>query len=53
MSTWTGILKSGGIINLDKVYSKEILRDKKIEQILGLTTKKPTIWDFYEKRRDI
>lgn len=41
MSTWTGTtIKSGGIINLDKVYSKEILRDKKIEQILGLTPKK-------------
>jgi hypothetical protein len=53
MSTWTGCLKSGGIINLDKVYSKEVMRDKKIDEILGLGFKKPTIWVFYEKRRDI
>lgn len=43
----------GGLINLDKVYSKEIMRDRKIDQLLGLTIKKPTIWDFYEERRDI
>lgn len=43
----------GGLINLDKVYSKEIMRDRKIDQLLGLGIKKPTIWDFYEERRDI
>ena len=46
-------LDHGGLINLNKVYSKEIMRDRKISEILGLTPKKPTIWDFYEERRDI
>lgn len=42
-----------GLINLNKVYSKEIMRDRKIDQLLGLDTKETTIWDFYEKRGDI
>lgn len=42
------------LINLDTVYSKEIMRDRKIERILGLTFENPTMGDiFYEEFRNI
>lgn len=44
-------------INMDSVYSQEVLRDKKIDRILGLSNnsnnnyKQPTLEDFFKNER--
>lgn len=44
-------------IDMDSVYSKEVLRDKKIDRILGLSNnsnnnyKQPTLEDFFKSER--
>jgi len=44
----------GKLIDMNSIYSKEIMRDKKIDQILGLSIEKPTLGNiFYEEFRDI
>jgi len=53
---WTRVnpILSGKLINMDTVYSKEIMRDRKIDKILGLSISNPTMGDiFYEEFRNI
>jgi len=47
--------KIGRMVDMRKVYSKEIMRDKNIDIILGLSKEfqKITIGDLYEEYRDI
>ena len=47
--------KIGRMVDMRKVYSKEIMRDKNIDIILGLSKEfqKMTIGDLYEGSRDI
>jgi len=47
--------KIGRMVDMRKVYSKEIMRDKNINIILGLSKEfqKITIGDLYEEYRDI
>ena len=40
---------TGRMIDMDTIYSKEMLRERKIDQILGLDITKPTIGDFFPK----
>lgn len=41
-------------IDMDSIYSQEVLRDKKIDRILGLSNdnyRKPTLEDFFKSER--
>jgi len=53
---WTRVnpLLSGKLINMDTVYSREIMRERKIDKILGLSLDNITMGDiFYEEFRNI
>lgn len=46
----------GSYINMDTIYTKEVIRDRKIEILLGLRkpfNSKPNLGDLYEERRNI